>query len=626
MARRVEWFPAELAALVPATDLPLSEWAEENRILDPINSGLSGPWRNQVTPYLRGIMDAMVDERIEEVSCVKATQMGLTEAALNLLLWIIAEDPGPTMLVYPRKEDCVAIFDHRIKELLRVNPVASRHLSARRADKKKESIVFDRMVLYFGASTAAADLASKAIRWLILDELDRYATWVPGEGSPLQIVRKRQRTFWNRKILKFSSPTTVDNLIWQEWLASDRRRYWVRCPGCGTWAWTTWANIRWPKEVRDPDEVKRDLLAWWECQTCRAKIRDRSIERERLIDGGKWAPEDARSGKDGPVGGTYRAHAGFHLPALLSTWSSWSDLVAEWLEAQTDTDKLQAFINTQLAEAWEENVRSWSESDLRGLCLNYPSGHVPEGARFLTAGVDVQLDHYFFVVRAWGEKWESWLVDHGRVESLLELETRVFDGAWSGRQVDLVLMDSGYDAWTVYDIAAARGDLIRPTKGIDSAKPIPYQATRVDRNKVTGAVYPGGLLLWLINVGVWKDKIMRFRSRPAVVLEAVGRVGGEAPGGWHLPIDVSDDYLAQVVGEKRVQERNRKTGRVRWVWRPKYRGMPSHYLDCEVLATVAADMLGVGSDAPPARAKRTESAKEGQDRPARKRGSWMSWK
>ena len=71
--------------------LTVSQWAERFRILDE-SSNFSGKWSNDITPYLVGIMDAFNDPYIEEINLVKSTQLGGTEALLNMLGWIIMND------------------------------------------------------------------------------------------------------------------------------------------------------------------------------------------------------------------------------------------------------------------------------------------------------------------------------------------------------------------------------------------------------------------------------------------------------------------------------------------------------------------------------------------------------
>ena len=56
-----------LESLLPPEDLTVSEWAEKYRMLDSKTSALPGPWRNAMTPYLIGVMDAMLDYETEEI-------------------------------------------------------------------------------------------------------------------------------------------------------------------------------------------------------------------------------------------------------------------------------------------------------------------------------------------------------------------------------------------------------------------------------------------------------------------------------------------------------------------------------------------------------------------------------
>ena len=53
-------------ALTVQESIKVSQWAEQNRILDE-SSNLAGKWSNSVTLYLIGIMDTFNDPHIREV-------------------------------------------------------------------------------------------------------------------------------------------------------------------------------------------------------------------------------------------------------------------------------------------------------------------------------------------------------------------------------------------------------------------------------------------------------------------------------------------------------------------------------------------------------------------------------
>lgn len=105
------------ATLKKPEKLTVSQWAEKYRILDE-SSNFSGQWSNDITPYLVGIMDAFNDPYIQEINFCKPTQVGGTEAMLNMLGWIIMDSPSPTMIVYPSDDLAKDTSNDRIKPSL----------------------------------------------------------------------------------------------------------------------------------------------------------------------------------------------------------------------------------------------------------------------------------------------------------------------------------------------------------------------------------------------------------------------------------------------------------------------------------------------------------------------------
>ena len=67
---------AALESLKPPENITVSEWAEKYRVLDSKSSAMPGPWRNDKTPYLAGIMDELCNYETEEIIFVKPSQIG----------------------------------------------------------------------------------------------------------------------------------------------------------------------------------------------------------------------------------------------------------------------------------------------------------------------------------------------------------------------------------------------------------------------------------------------------------------------------------------------------------------------------------------------------------------------
>ena len=64
-------------------------------------------------------------------------------------------------------------------------------------------------VTMVGANSPSS-LASRPIRILLADEIDRYPATAGNEGDPLLLAGKRLATFWNKKEVCVSTPTNKE--------------------------------------------------------------------------------------------------------------------------------------------------------------------------------------------------------------------------------------------------------------------------------------------------------------------------------------------------------------------------------------------------------------------------------
>ena len=79
-----------------------------------------------------------------------------------------------------------------------------------------------------------SSLASRPIRILLADEIDRYPATAGNEGDPLLLAGKRLATFWNKKEVCVSTPTNKEtSRIAVEFEHSTQEEWNVPCPACG---------------------------------------------------------------------------------------------------------------------------------------------------------------------------------------------------------------------------------------------------------------------------------------------------------------------------------------------------------------------------------------------------------
>jgi len=530
-------------------------------------------------------MDAFTDPFVEEITVMAASQVGKTESMYNMLGYLIDQDPGPTLMVMPRENDARSVSYNRVLPMIESSPALRKHLPLITDDITKLEYHLDRMILYFAGSNSPADLASRPIRYLFLDEVDKYPRFSGREADPIKLASERQKTFWNKKTIKVSTPTTRDGYVFREYEKSDRRKYFVPCPHCGKYQCLVFNQIKWPSKEKSSERIKNERLAWYECCHCNRRIED--YQKNKILLLGKWVPEGSEIDDQGAVrgAGIKSKHRGFWINSLYSPWLSWSDIACEFLKSKDYIELLMNFVNSWLAEVWEEKIEETTVDKLRTLCRDYGEGVVPEDALVLTAGVDVQKDHFYYVIRGWGYHEESWLIKAGRVEYWEDIVDVLFreeyPKAGSGElmPVYMTCVDSGYRTDEVYQFCRHWHDKTKAVKGQEEISGGRfYRATKIDINSRTGSVIRNGLVLWNLNVTQYKDKINRL-------------VTSKDPAKWHLFDNPADEYFQQFSAEHKVLIRNRNTGAAKEVWQKKKAAVANHYLDAEVYAVAAADII-----------------------------------
>lgn len=551
--------------------LTVSQWAEKYRILDE-SSNFSGRWSNDVTPYLVGIMDAFNDPYVQEINFCKPTQVGGTEAMLNMLGWIIMSNPSPTMIVYPSDDLAKDTSNDRLKPSLTKTPEINERFYPN--SSKELNLKFRGMKIYLRGSGSPGKLASKAIKYLFFDEIDKMDGASKKEASPYNLAKERTRTFtYSKKIYTCSTPTLKTNYVWQiHEEADEQRQYFVPCPHCGEYITFAFKQIKFPSEEGMSNEERAEQ-AVYVCQECGCLITDK--DKIKMLRRGEW--RDTKKTCEGKP-----RKVSFWLNALYSRFLTWKEIAMEFLDSKEDPEKLQNFVNSWLAEPWED-TRLRTNADLM---LEHQTQTkefvVPDWAKMLTAGVDVQENCLYWTIRAWGDFLTSQNISHGQafsfteLERIMNLEYRTEDG--SPMVISLALIDSGYNADSVYDFCVENSEWALPSKGSSNPMLSHYKMSTI--NKAGSKAY--GMNLVLIDTGKYKDMIAGRMRKPS------------GSGSWMVYAGCDREYAEQVTSEHKVNVRT-NNGKVKQVWVQKTTHADNHYLDCEVYAMAAADLMGVRS-------------------------------
>ena len=565
-----KYIKKSLELLKPPEELTVSEWAGKYRFLDERSSSMPGKWKNEMTPYLVGIMDEFNNYQTEKIVFCKCTQLGGTEALNNMICFSVAQDPAPMMIVYPTSELADSVVEQRIKPMLKASKETKKHFKERNSTKKE--LQFDNMYISIVGSNSPSELASRPIRYLFLDEVDKYPSESKKEADPISLAVERTKTFNNRKIYMCSTPTTRMGHIWEEKEKADiEKHYFVPCPHCGEFIELKFAQIRWPDDNEKLSAADKAEFAQYICQECGNVIND--SDKMEMLQKGKWETVKENT--------KFTKTVAFWINTLYSPFTRFSQIAKAYLIAKDDTEALHNFTNSWLAEPWEDTKLKTNAGTVMERQTDLPEFVIPEWTRLLTAGVDVQETSLYYIIRAWGEYLTSQLVTRGQVtsfrdiERVMNLEYMKPDG--TVKLVDLCLIDSGDQTDEVYDFAAMNSEWCLPSKGTSSMINY-FKLSSV--NKTSSKAY--GMTLALVDGGKYKDMI-------------AGRMKREnGTGSWMVFDGIDLEYCTQVTAEHKITEKG-GGGKLRTRWVQKTSHADNHYLDCEVYGMAAADILGVRS-------------------------------
>jgi phage terminase large subunit GpA-like protein len=512
-------------------------------------------------------MDACSDPEIQEVVIMAGAQLGKTEALLNIIGYHIDIDPSPILVLQPTLSMGQAFSKDRVAAgLLSSTPCLKDKVKDPRArDSGNTTLhkVFPGGALTIVGANSPSGLASRPIRIMLADEVDRFPASAGSEGDPIQLGRKRTTNFWNRRIIMVSTPTNKgSSRIEDAYQKSDKREYYVPCKHCHHDQRLKWGNVQW--------EEGRPETAGYMCESCAVLWSD--TDRMWSVRNGQWV-----------AGEPFNGIAGFFINGLYSPWTPLSEGVREFLSVKKNPEQLRVWTNTYLAELWEDAGERLEDFELAERRESMPN--VPDDVVVMTAGVDVQDNRLEISVIGWSGRGddESYVIEHNTIygdpstqqlwtdlDSLLLKQYKTE----SGRNIGIrsACVDSGgHFTNSVYQYCKKNmGRRIFAIKGVGGeGKPI---SGRPSRNNV--AKCP----LFSIGVDTIKD-----------IVFARLRINEEGSGYVHFSDVLSDEYFKQLTAEKVVTKYHRGfKKRIYEKIRPR-----NEALDCMVYAIASYAILGV---------------------------------
>jgi phage terminase large subunit GpA-like protein len=509
-------------------------------------------------------MDVLHEPGVREVVIMKSAQVGYTEALNNIVGFFIDQEPAPMMMMQPTLEMGEAWSKDRFAPMVRDTDQLRGKVAEPRSRESSSTLlhkVFPGGHLTIVGANSPASLASRPIRVLLCDEVDRYPPSAGAEGDPIALAKKRTATFRNRVVVMGSTPTVKGaSRIEAAFMPSDRRYFFVPCPHCGELQRLEWSQVRW--------EEGRPETACYVCRHCGALLHE-SDKLEMLARRQLRATE------------AFDGIAGIHVSTLYSPWVTWVQMVRSFLEAKKLPETLKTWVNTELGETWEEGGATVEPGSLISRKEPYGPENIPEGVLLLTAGVDTQDDRVEVQLNGWGIDEENWPIeqkvfrgDPGKPALWLEVDDYLLQKfpTEDGRKlfIESVAVDSGgHHTQAVYQFVVSRKRRrVWAIKGMGGPGRLawPKKASRTAKSRA---------MVFILGVDAIKG----------VLYGRLAKAPEPGPGYIHLPASADEEFCKQLTSEKAITKYVR--GRPTVVWEPREKGIRQEAQDCWVYAYAA---------------------------------------
>lgn len=575
-------------AWTPADRREPWRWCEDHIKSIPY-SPLPGPFRSENSPWIREVMEAIVDPKIRLVSIIAAVQSSKTTSPELTLCYIIANLPGPCLWLDQTDEDAKDESESRLQKLFESCEPVKKLFPKNKNKQRNCTIHFSNgMTLWLLGAYNKTNLQRRSIRWLFGDE-----TWRWPVGHMAEAEARTTAFGWLGKCVFMSQGGEENDDTHRKFETTDMREWHFKCPKCQKFIPYKWENIEWDDDCKDEngeyDFAKINHSTALKCLECGEYFEDSDRMRRLLNKDGKFIALNPNASKE---------NVGFHWNALASM--SWGKLAELYLRAKIaarkgDSSLLQQFYQKRLALAWREFAEDYRLEIASG---SYNSGDVwDEEAGFNKLGeiiappfaeneviaplrimsVDVQMNCFYLVVRAWSINGSSRLLWHEKVltwEDIEEIQKRfkILD--------NLVFVDAGYNSFEVYKHCGERNWIaLMGDNRVNFFHRLPNGKTVLRFYSPVKHIFISRYVkcrmhFWS-NLNV-KDTLARIRRNQNTSDGAT----------WEVPTDISEDYLKQMESEHRIKKGNS------WIWE-QIGNRPNHYLDCEAMNCAGALMLKI---------------------------------
>ncbi|MEG9988999.1 terminase gpA endonuclease subunit [Escherichia coli] len=480
------------------------EWADANYYLPKESAYQEGRW--ETLPFQRAIMNAMGSDYIREVNVVKSARVGYSKMLLGVYAYFIEHKQRNTLIWLPTDGDAENFMKTHVEPTIRDIPSLLALAPWYGKKHRDNTLTMKRFSNGRGfwclGGKAAKNYREKSVDVAGYDELAAFDEDIEQEGSPTFLGDKRiEGSVWPKSI-RGSTPK-VRGTCQIERAASESphfMRFHVACPHCGEEQYLKFGDKETPFGLKWTPDDPSSVFYLCEHNACVIRQQELDFTDARYIceKTGIWTRDGilwfSSSGEEIEPPDSVT----FHIWTAYSPFTTWVQIVKDWMKTKGDTGKRKTFVNTTLGETWEAKIGERPDAEVMAERKEHYSAPVPDRVAYLTAGIDSQLDRYEMRVWGWGPGEESWLIDrqiimgrHDDEQTLLRVDEAI-NKTYTRRNgaemsVSRICWDTGgIDPTIVYERSKKHG-LFRviPIKGASVyGKPVASMPRKRNKNGV----------------------------------------------------------------------------------------------------------------------------------------------
>lgn len=635
-------------------DLPSAnvwQWAAENMYLGGHGSLVHRFYDPDLTPYTKLFQEVATGQvssihkddwwtndllskggRVHEYFCMKSSQSGVTQAALNVITFLTKHLTGRGLYVIDSKEKAATLARIRLAP-----HIAQLCGSGVAEDMDKTGKFFIQTAAWFWefvGSYSASAFSEKAISHCFLDDCEYFggaANNADGNGRGIvdgihviDHARSRFTTSDKSFLAAFTKPDRADSFFVSEHRGGSQHRWLMPCPHCGHGLDMGRKHLNYnhaackdSKGVWNLEAV--DTLTTVKCDKCLVDI-DESW-KAHMNSHGYFLPKsrEARALDNDPLMVPGRMSVTHNDMASPFRSVKWGKLATMLIGAEGNPAKLRFVLGNHFAVPWKVGGTNLKGANIRALCAGHQSldgvthgqewaeHAVPKYARgecpfmpdAITLGVDVQGDKYKWCMVAFRmtpQGPQRALIEYGAClgqDSLLELttnpvnhagvpmiclpspDTAIYAGLGFGNGGCLI--DSGFRTMEIYDFCLQSGWRFMPAKGVAGIDRSSGSVVEAKTDFANGAA------------------ILRYHYRDSDVKTMLGKGVFERHSHvnpqvrkaqqFFFPHDIGEDFIGELLSES-MQPIKATNGQTRMTWIHDKSMGPNDWFDALKLSAI----------------------------------------